>query len=99
MLIDKDKVIAEIDAIEEIWSTGNDVIKKVCHMLRSTISHFPPPAEPEPMVRWRTVIETPIGVDEEFHTNLDAAEEYIGMCALDRPSKITKCEIREVQND
>ena len=55
--------------------------------------------EKDTMVRWRTIIETPVGVDEEFHTNLDAAEEYIGMCALDRPSTITKCEIREVKNE
>ena len=54
--------------------------------------------EKDTMVRWRTIIETPVGVDEEFHTNLDAAEEYIGMCALDSPSTITKVEIREVKN-
>lgn len=46
-LIEKDKVIKEIDAIEEIWSTGQDGIKKACDLLRSTISKFPAAEEVE----------------------------------------------------
>jgi hypothetical protein len=85
----------------EIERMDRDTFRRGVHLAFAAIKRFIAalPAEPEPMVRWRTVIETPIGVDEEFHTNLDAAEEYIEMCALDRPSTITKCEIREVQND
>jgi hypothetical protein len=81
---------AELETVTQ----ANAYNLKMNEMLTARVAEL----EKHTMVRWRTTIETAVGIDEEFHTNLDAAEEYIGMCALDRHSTITKCEIREVQN-
>lgn len=92
---DREKILAEITRRRDLNYNSTEIVHELDDIL-DWIERLP--AEPEPMVRWRTVEETPVGIDEEFHTSLEGAEEYLESMAGHYPSKITKVEIREVQN-
>jgi hypothetical protein len=66
-------------------------------LLISRIKELPAAEEVE-FVRWRTTIETSVGIDEEFHTSLEGAEEYLESMAGRYPTKTEKVAIRRLED-
>lgn len=97
-MTDREKILALIkELIGKHLDDNNRAIAFELSLLIEDIHNLP--AEPVPMVRWRTVIETSVGIDEEFHTSREGAEEYLESMAGRYPQKITRCEIREVKDE